>query len=87
MKNDISYHVENKTTLNELKMMPIQDLSLYDYQEKAVDIVSSHTNGVLVSPTGSGKTRMGMALIGKLNVKTLWITNKIDLLTQSKKSI
>ncbi|HKL95027.1 MAG TPA: DEAD/DEAH box helicase family protein [Haploplasma sp.] len=84
-ENDISYHAENKTTLNELKMMPIQDLSLYDYQEKAVDIVSSHTNGVLVSPTGSGKTRMGMALIGKLNVKTLWITNKIDLLTQSKK--
>lgn len=84
IENNISYSVDDKTSQNTLKMIPKQDLSLYDYQVEAVNKLNEKTNGILVSPTGSGKTRMGMALIGLKNVKTLWITNKIDLLKQSK---
>lgn len=84
IENNISYSIDDKTSQNTLKMIPKQDLSLYDYQVEAVNKLNEKTNGILVSPTGSGKTRMGMALIGLKNVKTLWITNKIDLLKQSK---
>lgn len=57
---------------------------LYDYQEKAVNAVLEEYYGILQSPAGSGKTQMGIALITKLNTRTLWLTHTKDLLEQSK---
>ena len=39
--------------------------------------------GILIAPTGSGKTQIGIALACKLGYKTLWITHTKDLLKQS----
>lgn len=82
--NDIKHSIVDETQNRELKMIEKEKLSLYPWQEIVVDKVLLHNNGILVSPTGSGKTRMAMGIIGKRNVKTLWITNKLDLLRQSK---
>lgn len=82
--NDIKHSIVDETQNRELKMIEKEKLSLYPWQEIVVDKVLIHNNGILVSPTGSGKTRMAMGIIGKRNVKTLWITNKLDLLRQSK---
>lgn len=60
------------------------DLSLYDYQEEAMNVMYINHYGILQSPAGSGKTQIGIALACKMGVKTLWLTHTKDLLTQSK---
>jgi len=44
-----------------------------------------YNNGILVSPAGSGKTRMAMEMISRRGEKTLWLTNNLSLLRQSKR--
>ena len=59
------------------------DIKLYDYQENAVQSLIRASGGILQSKAGSGKTRMGIALICELGVKTLWLTHTNELLNQS----
>ena len=56
---------------------------LYDYQEEAVSAMFGNYYGILQSPTGSGKTQMGLALAEKWGCRTLWLTHTKDLLNQS----
>ena len=60
------------------------DVPLYDYQEKALDEMVFYNNGILQAPAGSGKTQMGIALIGRFKRKALWLTHTVDLLNQSR---
>lgn len=56
---------------------------LRDYQKPAVaSIIDS--NGVLVSPAGSGKTLMGMRYIWSKGRCTVWLTHTTDLMKQAK---
>lgn len=59
------------------------NVPLYDYQRKAVDVVAKYNYGILQAPAGSGKTQMGISIIQKLGRKTLWLTHTKDLLQQS----
>ena len=59
------------------------DIKLYNYQEKAVNELVYACGGILQSKAGSGKTRMGIALICALGKKTLWLTHTNELLNQS----
>ena len=61
------------------------EIPLYDYQEKAVEIMIHQVYGILQSPAGSGKTQMGLAIASRLGLKTLWLTHTKDLLDQSMK--
>ena len=58
-------------------------INLYDYQETAVNRLLSAKNGVVVAPCGSGKTQMGLELVARLGLKTLWIAHTHDLVQQS----
>ena len=58
-------------------------IKLYPYQENAVKGLIDAKGGILQSKAGSGKTRMGIALICALGVKTLWLTHTNELLNQS----
>ena len=60
------------------------EVSLYDYQEKAVQEMLNAKYGILQSPAGSGKTQMGIALATRLGKKTLWLCHTLDLIRQSK---
>ena len=60
------------------------NIPLYDYQEKAVEILIQAERGILQSPPGSGKTQMGIALACKLGVRTLWLCHTLDLVSQSR---
>ena len=60
------------------------EVSLYDYQQEAVDHMISARYGILQAPAGSGKTQMGLAIAGRLQRRTLWLTHTKDLLDQSK---
>ena len=57
---------------------------LYDYQINAVDEMVKGFYGILQSKAGSGKTQMGISIIGKLQRRALWLTTTRDLLAQSK---
>lgn len=59
------------------------DIKLYGYQENAVNGLIQAQGGILQSKAGSGKTRMGIALICALGKKTLWLTHTNELLNQS----
>lgn len=73
----------NNLTLGEPSSMS-GAIDLYDYQKAAVKQMQHGRNGLLISPAGSGKTQMGIALIKVLGQKALWITHTMDLLNQSK---
>lgn len=71
----------NKT----LKTIDYQcEVPLYDYQKQAVDALVEARYGILSSKAGSGKTQIGISLIGRFNRRTLWLTHTHDLLRQSK---
>lgn len=59
------------------------NISLREYQEKAVNEMLKYPNGILNAPCGSGKTQMGLSLITKLGFKALWLTHTEKLLSQS----
>lgn len=60
------------------------NIPLYEYQEKAVNAVINEYYGILQAPAGSGKTQMGIAIMARMGVRTLWLTHTKDLLEQSK---
>lgn len=84
-EHNIDYEVELEHKDNKVEFISKEPLNLFDYQQKALNEVLKQDNGILVSPAGSGKTRMAMELIAKRNVKTLWLTHTLDLLRQSKR--
>lgn len=60
-------------------------ISLYSYQEKAVNESIRVKNGILIMPCGSGKTQSGLEIISRVGGRALWLTHTQDLLNQSKK--
>ena len=56
---------------------------LYDYQKNALEAALKARNGVLVAPCGSGKTQIGISIVGQLGMNTLWLTHTHELLKQS----
>ena len=77
-KNDYSVHFKPVQTI-----LYDSCINLYDYQENAVQAVLSKKNGILVMPTGSGKTQTGLEIISRLGGRALWLTHTMDLLNQS----
>lgn len=63
---------------------------LYAYQDKAVlklvSLLREKRRVVAVSPTGSGKTVVGVATLLKMGTKirVLWVAHRIELLTQAR---
>ena len=57
---------------------------LYDYQRIATDEMIKGFYGILQSKAGSGKTQVGIGIIGKLQRRALWLTTTKDLLNQSR---
>lgn len=70
-----------------LNLLPCPELKssvvLRDYQKQALDAwVSSGYRGVIVLPTGSGKTILGIKAISLLNMPTLVVAPTLDLVDQ-----
>lgn len=59
------------------------NIALYEYQETAVKAAVEKGGGIMVAPCGSGKTQMGLEVVARIGVKTLWVTHTEDLLNQS----
>ena len=63
------------------------DIELRDYQEEAIENWMEDRRGVIVLPTGSGKTYVALEIIKELNVPTLISVPTLDLLDQWKEKI
>jgi superfamily II DNA or RNA helicase len=74
-------------TDNVLDHIPCPELQssveLRDYQNQALDAWTANGNrGIIVLPTGSGKTLVGIKAISLLNTPTLVIAPTLDLVDQ-----
>jgi superfamily II DNA or RNA helicase len=58
-----------------------------DYQQEAVDIFMRKKIGILELATGSGKTECAIEIIRVAQCKTLFVVDKVELLTQTQKRI
>ena len=70
--------LRNTRVINKIKT----DIVLRPDQKKAFSEISNKANGLIVAPTGFGKTILGIELISKLRQKTLIITNRVNLCEQ-----
>jgi superfamily II DNA or RNA helicase len=52
------------------------------YQERVLRLAISHGGGVIVAPTGSGKTTMGIELASRLGERCLILVKSVDLAKQ-----
>ena len=66
------------------KIAYTSEISLREYQLKAVQGMILAEGGILQAPAGSGKTRCGIALFMKLKARTLWLCHTKDLINQAK---
>jgi hypothetical protein len=57
-------------------------ISLYDYQQEAVEIVCKKDFGVVVAPPGSGKTLMALAIVSRKQQPTLILVHRRQLFDQ-----
>jgi superfamily II DNA or RNA helicase len=72
---------------NVLDLVPCSELHssivLRNYQNQALDAwIASGNRGIIVLPTGSGKTLVGMKAISLLNTPTIVIAPTLDLVDQ-----
>jgi superfamily II DNA or RNA helicase len=88
--NDIVDYLNNSKVIftdNVLNLIPCPEFQsnmiLRDYQQQALDAwILNSKRGVLVLPTGSGKTVIGINAISLLNTPTLVVVPTLDLLDQ-----
>lgn len=60
---------------------------LRDYQMAAVVAAVRKGRGVIVAPTGSGKTPIGIGVVGYYRLPTLWLVHTQSLLNQTAKEV
>jgi len=62
----------------------MQTPTLRGYQKDAIaHVLSTAAHTLLVSPTGSGKTIIGAALVAALGGRTLWVSHRRELAVQA----
>ncbi|MEM1008422.1 MAG: DEAD/DEAH box helicase, partial [Myxococcota bacterium] len=63
------------------------DTPLRPYQQHAINAIRKSRSGVIVIPTGGGKTMVAMALAATLQTRTLFIVHTRELLRQTQQSV
>jgi len=63
--------------------LELKDIQLYDHQKNAIKKALNNRRGLIVSPTGSGKTEIFLAMIKMLKGSTLVVFNRTQLAQQT----
>ena len=63
----------------------LHGITLRDYQKEAVESCIASGRGVVSAATNAGKTEIGIEVIRRLGLKTLWLTHRQELLVQTAK--
>lgn len=80
---NIRYTLKDERTIFPYTDINSLEIKYRSYQTKAVVKLVSEDEGMLVAPSGSGKTIMGLSLIALLGQPALWITHTGPLLSQT----
>jgi superfamily II DNA or RNA helicase len=71
-----------------LERQPVFELTPRPYQEEAIAAWARHDGrGVIVLPTGAGKTVVALAIAARLGLRALVVVPTIDLLTQWRQAL
>ncbi len=81
-KQRILYEIEDLRVKPKMRKLPKFAGVLSDEQQNCMMRISQNPNGVVIAPTGFGKTVLGISLITRLRLKTLVIVNRINLAEQ-----
>ena len=65
----------------------VSHVELYEEQLEAVNALLEYNNGILVAPTGSGKTIIGIEIINRIKRPTLILVDQVKLIDQWKDRI
>jgi hypothetical protein len=57
-------------------------LEMRDYQQQAIDLWKPYRHGMIVAPPRSGKTPLALHMAVKLGMRTLYVANQHEFLTQ-----
>ncbi len=80
-ENNIKFKiVDERNKLPTIKLTPT--FKLFDFQKLAIDCFDDQDSGVLVAPSGSGKTIMGLELITRKAQPALIIVHKKQIFNQ-----
>lgn len=84
-QNKIEYQVREINKVPNLVLFDhdIKDITYYDYQEEAIQKFVQEKRGVLKLSTGAGKTIIAKGIVKGLNVPTLFLTHRTNLLRQT----
>lgn len=63
----------------------LKGITLYDYQEEAVETLLKRKRGILKLSTGAGKGLLAVAITKALNVPTLFLVHRTNLMDQTAK--
>jgi len=84
--NKIDYVVENpflRVLSRSNRRTRLAKVTLYPYQQKAIDQALIRCRGIIEVGTGGGKTEIAAGIIKELNIPTLFIVNTKELLHQT----
>lgn len=79
---NLKYSIEDRRVESPVTFPILKGVTLRPYQEEAISKAMKSEQGVLVSPTGSGKSLMGLDIIRRRGQKTLIIVHRSDLARQ-----
>jgi DNA repair helicase RAD25 len=85
-ESDIEFEDE-VFNLPPMEFFEISQMKLRDYQQEALDKWMRDKKGVLILPTGAGKTNIGIKAIEMARVQTLVVVPTIELISQWKRKI
>lgn len=79
--------VDDRPDINDLKYLDtkieLKDIQLYSHQKNAVKTALKNRRGIIMSPTGSGKTEIFLAMLKMLKDPTLVVFNRTQLAHQT----
>jgi len=75
-------HVISEQYVKHQKIKFNSSIVLHEEQEKVLVEIKDKTNGIIISPPGSGKTIIALQIIAKLGLPALILVNRNQLLSQ-----
>lgn len=70
-----------------LHSLQTQTIKPFEFQQKVAQVVRNHSSGIIVSPTGTGKTVMIALMINELRRRTMVLVTDVVLLDQMQQNL
>jgi superfamily II DNA or RNA helicase len=81
-KESIAFEIEDCRVTCPAIFQPLKGITLRPYQQRAVKSALQNEQGVIVSPTGSGKSLIGLEIIRKCKQKAIILLHRGELAKQ-----